>query len=195
MRIWTLLLSASLALSPAMAEAKKYDNKVYIFKVEDDKFSKTLSYAGLREWINPFGGTARNWMLRTWIDKETRNVTHQLYVEISYSGSWRFYQSANNEQAISLPFIPINRSVGSCFAGCSFTEIVGVELSDELLREKALTGFQVKLFAKSGDSLVIDVTRAQIQSQLMTDNQFLPEDRRWTAATIANDQGGGNPTN
>ena len=168
-----------------MAEAKKYDNKVYTFKVEDDRFSNTLSYAGLREWIIPFGGTSRNWMLRTWIDKESRNVTHQLYLEISYSGSWRFYQSANDDEARSLPVVSIKRSVGSCFAGCSFDEVMGVEVTDELLRAKALTGFQIKVFAKSGDSLVIDVTPAQIQSQLVTDNQFLPEDRRWTAATTA----------
>jgi hypothetical protein len=85
--------------------------------------------------------------------------------------------------------VPISRKVDSCFSGCSFTEVVGVEVTDELLRAKALTGFQIKLFAKSGDSLIIDVTPAQIQSQLMTDNQFLPEDRRWVVPSTTQGTG------
>lgn len=182
-RKWAMVLAVLLASTSMSVEAKKYDDKVYIYKVEDDKFSKSLHYVGLQELINPLGGTARRWAIRTWIDKDTKEVTHQLYVIISYFYEWRFYESAADDMANGLHFVSIDRELNGCQGMCSFTETVGVDLTDYTLREKALTGFQVKLFAKSGDSLVIDVTPAQIQSQLLTDNQYLPEDRRWSAPT------------
>jgi hypothetical protein len=85
-------------------------------------------------------------MLRTWIEKDSKIVTHQLYVTISYFNRWRFYQSATDDTANALQFTLINREINNCQDLCSFTETVGVEIADSFLRQKALTGFQVKFF-------------------------------------------------
>lgn len=77
--------------------------------------------------------------VRAFIDKKTGATTFQVYQYISYSGSWRFYTTANYETPMgpdSKPVTVIARNVNSCsaYVGCSFTEHVGFEVSEEMLR-------------------------------------------------------------
>ena len=74
----------------------------HIMGVQDDKFSQNITIAGGAQSVNPFGGTSCIWFIRSWIDKKTYRVTHQLYVDISYRGDWRFFQMAADDRAKAL---------------------------------------------------------------------------------------------
>jgi hypothetical protein len=136
--------------------------------LQDDKFSKSAMFVGPVESKNPFGGTFRMWRLRTWIDKSNLQTTHQLYVDVSYTGNWRFYERASDDHARDLPLSKISQNLGSCSSvlGCDHSETVGIDLSDGQLRAAATTGMEVKLWAHSGDTLILPVTVAQIQAQM-----------------------------
>jgi hypothetical protein len=142
-------------------------------QVSADKFSKQVSFVGPAASVNPFGGTIRLWRLRSWMDRDTKAVTHQLYVNVSYSGDWRWYYRAADDHADDLVTEKIGSSVPSCVAGCTLSETIGVELPDALLRSRASKGFQIKLSAKSGDALILDLTPAMIGSQLRAVDGYL----------------------
>jgi hypothetical protein len=117
------------------------------------------------------------WMIRSFVDKATGTRTHQLYVDVTYSGNWRFYQIASDETATDLPVTVINREVGDCsneLFGCGFSETIGVELPEAALRGHAGTGYQIQQQAKSGHSQVLVVTKEQIQQQFAKIDQLVP---------------------
>lgn len=79
--------------------------------------------------------------LRAFIDKKTGRTDFQVYQYINYGGSWRFYQTANFETPAgpeSKQVTVISRDVGSCSTyGCSFTEHIGFDVAEDLLRSIA----------------------------------------------------------
>ncbi|HJV28862.1 MAG TPA: hypothetical protein VJ673_24515 [Aromatoleum sp.] len=102
--------------------------------------------------------------LRAFIDKKSGKTTFQVYQVIYYQGSgWNFYQSVNFETPngpVSVPVTVIDRSVecsGSRYGGCTYTEHIGFDLDESLLRTIA-AGYQAgqpvawkfKFNAKSG---------------------------------------------
>lgn len=135
-------------------------------QIAGDKFSKEITFVGPAADVNPFGGTTRTWRIRSWLNRDTKTVAHQLYVEINYIGGWRWYSIAANDNAETMPVVKIASQVGSCLGGCIMYETVGIELPTALLRARATTGFQVKLTAQSGDTLVLDVKPNMIGPQL-----------------------------
>lgn len=48
---------------------------------------------------------------------------------------------------------------------CSYTEIFGVSITNEYFKNHP-EGFPIKIYAKSGNTLLIEVTPEQIKSQL-----------------------------
>jgi hypothetical protein len=165
-RFIRLLTAASLvallsATTPASAATEA------VVKVSGDKFSKLITFDGPAIGINPFGGTFRQWNIRSWLDRNTKVTTHQLYVTVSYDGDWRFYDAAADDNANDLAVTKIGTKVVYCSAGsCLVSEFVGVDLPEATLVAKAATGLQIKISAKSGDSLVLDVSPAQITAEL-----------------------------
>lgn len=137
-----------------------------ISRVENDQFSKNITIVGGQQYVNPLGGTFRSWLIRTWIDKKTQKVTHQLYVEISYIGEWKYFQMASDDKATSLHVDRISTHVGNCSGGCSLDEAIGISLSDAELRARLGQGYPIKISAKSGDALIIVVSPEQIRLQL-----------------------------
>lgn len=80
--------------------------------------------------------------LRAFIDKKTGETSFQLYQFITYDGDWRFYQTANFETPAgpdSKPVTVISRDVLSCsaYGGCTFSEHLGLDLPEPLLRQLA----------------------------------------------------------
>ena len=176
------LISCFVGISPSNAQ----QNRVFIYRGTQDNFSREISFPGLQNSKNNFLAlTSQYWQIRGWVDKQSREVAYQLYIDASYSGDWQFYERAANDQAQDLEVKQISRTVGSCSYGCRLTEILGVSLTEEVLVAKALTGFQIKVFGRSGGSFILDVTPAQIQSALLTANQFIPEDRQWKSPTAS----------
>jgi hypothetical protein len=138
-------------------------------QVESDQFSKDITLTGVGVLINPLGGTVRKWFIRSWINKDTHAVSHQLYVSISYTGDWKFFQWAADDTSKTLEVVKIDSHVDSCsggFLGCDLSETVGITLDDATLRGRATQGYQIKLSAKSGDALILDISPEQITKQL-----------------------------
>jgi len=140
-------------------------------RVKDDEFSKSVTFLG----VEMHNGDLGHHLLRSWKDKKTGVVTHQLYVSDNYrkstSESWKFYRGARDEEANDLKFVTINRDVNCqslryAESYCSFYETFGVMLDESFLRQKADAGFRIKALAKSGEDEVFTVTPQAIQQQL-----------------------------
>jgi len=171
MRAWLGFTAALVLLTSGVpADAAPRAPEV---QVTTDQFSRDVTFLGPPQIINPFGGTIRSYRLRSWVNKETKAVEHQLYVEISYIGSWRWYVAAADDTAQELTVRQIASNVSSCSFGCSLSETVGIALSDETLRRRAATGMQIKISSRSGDALIIDLSAVQIGLQLSAIDRYL----------------------
>jgi hypothetical protein len=129
--------------------------------------SPVVVIVGPADDLNPYGGTYRKWLLRSFVNKRTRTVTTQLYVEIGYVGGWRRYSIAQ-DTATHLSVDRIGSRVDTCFGKgvCSLDETVGIQLDDAQLQSHALMGYTVRISAKSGESLTIRIEPEQIHAQL-----------------------------
>ena len=157
-----LLLTFSL---PALAEVADKDLKIQ--GIENDKFSREITIKGSVDYKNPFGGTFRSWFIRSFYNKQTHIASHQLYVDISYFGSWAFYEYADDEDAKSLKLTSISKNLENCSGLCSFSETVIVDLDEATLMSKMKNGYEIKLSAKDGDSFVLKVSSEQIRAQML----------------------------
>lgn len=94
-------------------------------------------------------------------------ITHQIYVTIEYGDDWQYFNSANFLGGEPLEIDVISRDVLYCNSyGCNFKEIIGIDVPDERFRKFATTGMNIKLYAKSGHTRVINVTPNYIQGHL-----------------------------
>jgi hypothetical protein len=136
-------------------------------RIHDDQFDDSATILGKEMSEIPFGGVAKLWYIRSFVDKKTGAVGHQLYIWTRYSGDWHFYQAGADDQAHKLPFVQIDRHVNDCHEyDCSFTEIFGLMLQDQTLRRQAVSGFAVKVWAKDGTTIILPVEPGQIEPQL-----------------------------
>jgi hypothetical protein len=145
-------------------------------QVTSDQFESKITLLGSAEAVNPFGGTFRLWRIRSWVDKTTHAVSHQLYVEISYSGGWQYYSFASDDTAKDLNVSKISSNVGSCSGGsCSLSEVVGVELDDATLRARQSGGYPIKLKAQSGDWIILTISPAQIALKMAAVDKYVKD--------------------
>lgn len=133
---------------------------------KDDQFTASATIAGTKQFENPFGGVFKEWFIRSFVDKKTGVVSHQLYVNTHYFGEWHFYESGADDTAAILPFLQIDRHVGNCGGMCDFDETFALTLQDSVLRARAASGFAVKVSAKDGTSFILQVSPGQIKPQL-----------------------------
>ncbi len=171
-----------------IVEKEKEKEKV---QISDSGFEKEITFMGLVKTYKTHEGLERleqaieraghkmypnnYYFIRSWLIKNTGAVIHQLYVSYGYTGADSKYVdwcSANDENANTLNVVSIskNRAVDSSYGMIpyKFIEIVGVELSNELLKANKNTGFRVKLKSKksTNSDRVISVTAEQIAAQL-----------------------------
>jgi hypothetical protein len=146
--------------------------------VAGDQFSQVATFSGTKLFDNPFGGVFKEWFIRSFVDKRTGGVSHQLYIHTSYTpflgGSWHFYESGADDTARSLPFVQIDRTVESCSGTtCTYDETFALTLEDSVLRARAATGFAIKVSAHDGASFILQVPPGQIQPQLAAIDDYL----------------------
>jgi hypothetical protein len=121
--------------------------------------------------------------LRAFIDKKTGATQFQVYQYISYGGSWRFYHTANYEAPNgpeSQPVTVIDRSVDSCSTyGCSFTEHIGFDVPEALLRWVAArytaqpgSIWRFKIGSKAGGDWQDGMATAEVAGLLAAVDQF-----------------------
>ncbi|HKW52842.1 MAG TPA: hypothetical protein VJO12_04060 [Stellaceae bacterium] len=135
--------------------------------VEDDEFSKEVVIMGWGLYANPLTTDIYHlWRLRSFVDKQTHQVRHQIYVEIHYEDEYQYFNSAADDTARDLPLLVIDLSSTCPRSTCMHYETIGVAIDDATLRARAAQGFRVKLSARRGSTLILLISPTQIGLQL-----------------------------
>jgi PDZ domain len=117
------------------------------------------------------------------IDKKTGEKSLQVHAEISYGGSWRFYESASFQSANgprSAPTIHISKEAVNCSVGdCLYTEHVAFPIDEESLRQLATAHMPAKpvmwtykLVPKSGPTYAAALSSAEITGFLAKVDEY-----------------------
>ena len=147
------------------------------YQITDDKFEPRITVVSPAAQAGP----GEVFMLRSYVDKQTKAVTHQLYAEIDYQApDWRFYNAAYDDRTHEHEFIAIEQKVGECLApslltpgGCEHIETFGASLSDADMLDFAKSGVSFKFVSKSGFSEVIDFKEGFFAGQLSVLNAYV----------------------
>lgn len=96
---------------------------------------------------------------------------HYLYLSLTYSGGWRFYNAVTDTDAKSYRLTEVSRDVNGCEASigvtnCSYTEDVNILLPYAKLEQAAVEGLKLRLTGKSVDKTIIDIPAKVIQGYL-----------------------------
>jgi len=142
--------------------------------VRDDQFLPYREYISgiMRENAPLFsGGTNRDdEMLIGHVEKKDGAKSFGVQVVLNYDEDIRRqFQSARNNKAQELKFIPIQRIRSACShrtGSCLFKEIVKVLIPEQDLRTAGPEGYPIKLFARSGDTAVVNIPKPVIVSLL-----------------------------
>ncbi len=114
----------------------------------------------------PFLGVPETnfYCLRSFVDSQTGETQHQLYVSDSYSGAERRWKAARNDAGSPLRFIEIGRNEITCDGGCSYLEEFAAVIPESEFRASP-QGLTVVFLAGSGAEKRISVSGAQISAQ------------------------------
>lgn len=161
-----LLLTACASMMPAPIQQRFEAGLLTVPEVTGTQFEPSLTILGVQRPVPD--AKISYYYLRSFVTRNTREVVHQLYVSHYYWDEWMFWESARGDDARELPFTGISSKVESCVggAGCSHTEIFGIAIDDALLRAKRGLGYSVKIYSRSGRTMVLAVTPEQIGKQL-----------------------------
>ena len=103
--------------------------------------------------------------LRSFLDRQTGETAHQLYVADSYFGAKRGWQGAHDAAGNALPFTHIGTDEISCDNGCSYAEEFAATIPAAALRASA-RGLAVTFTARSGATMTIVLSGEAIANQL-----------------------------
>ncbi len=98
--------------------------------VKDDAFSRTIEFDGAISRNDPLFGDSIDFNLRSWMDRSTHAVKHQLYVDIYYQGgARRHYEFCGGQYGRRAQHVvQIDHSQTRC-KDCQRNETVGITLS------------------------------------------------------------------
>jgi len=144
----TMMTGVSMAESRADKAVRKLsaltpDNVAERVTLKDDDLTAQAMFTTVpiyQETGGLFSGEPNDSFLRAFVDKRTGQVTWQVYTTINYTGpSWQFYEVANYQTSQGITQVPvtvIDRDVSDCarLDGCSYTEQLGFNLTDEVIR-------------------------------------------------------------
>jgi hypothetical protein len=115
----------------------------------------------------PFLGVPETnfYCLRSFLDRQTGETRHQLYVSDSYSGAERRWDAARDGSGHPLRVLEITRHQITCDGGCSYTEEFAADIPESELRANP-NGLKVTVAAQSGAEKTITISGSQIAAQL-----------------------------
>jgi hypothetical protein len=160
-----LIALAGCAAAGAPSPAAENPNAA---KVTPQQGGKFIVVAGpKRRHAEPYLGIAStNFdLLRSFIDTRTGAVAHQLYVQDSYGGATRHWNTARLATGQTLRFIPITTSEVTCENGCSYAEEFAAALPEPLLRSSR-QGFAVVFASRLGNEKTVAIPADLIATQL-----------------------------
>lgn len=103
--------------------------------------------------------------LRSFVDLQTGEAAHQLYVSDSYFGAERGWNGARDSAGSPLQFVQISHDEISCDAGCSYVEEFAAILPETKLRASP-GGLAVTFLSPSGEQKTIVISGDRIAAQL-----------------------------
>jgi hypothetical protein len=159
-------LTACAQAPPAEAPAKPSAGAVA--PARGDIPSRFVGLIGTRaQHAPPFLGVPETnfYCLRSFLDRQTGETRHQLYVSDSYSGPERRWDAAREGGGRSLRFLEITRHQITCDGGCSYTEEFAADIPESELRANP-KGLKVTFSAQSGTEKTIPISGSQITAQL-----------------------------
>ncbi len=120
-----------------------------------------------RQHAGPFLGVPGTnfYTLRSWVDRQNGESTHQLYVSDSYAGPPRDWNAARDTQGRPLRLIPIGRNEITCQPNCSYAEEFAAAIPEPELRN-SIGGLTVVFAARSGSEKTITVPGELVKAQL-----------------------------
>lgn len=143
-----------------------------------DKFSNEVTILGVQVLDNPLMSFEKeHWYLRSFVNPTTRNATHQLYAELTYADDQRngaYFAADDHARPYRVDLI-YREGCGRHGASdiCVRDDTIGIDVPEATLRGYAAQGFDMKIEAQSGYSVVLSVTPEMINAQLYAANQIL----------------------
>ncbi len=168
------ILTASFGLALAAcaqtppAEAPAQPGAAAVAPASEDTPSRFVGLIGTRaQHAPPFLGVPETnfYCLRSFIDRQTGETRHQLYVSDSYSGPERRWDAARDGAGHAMRFLEITRHQITCDGGCSYVEEFAADIPESELRANP-NGLKVTFAAQSGAEKTITISGSQITAQL-----------------------------
>ena len=168
------VLAASLGLALAAcaqappAEAPAQPSAAAPAPARENPPSRFVGLIGTRaQHAPPFLGVPETnfYCLRSFLDRQTGETRHQLYVSDSYSGPERHWDAARDGGGRALRFLEITQHEITCDGGCSYTEEFAADIPESELRANP-QGLRVTFNAQSGTEKTITISGSQITAQL-----------------------------
>jgi hypothetical protein len=115
----------------------------------------------------PFLGVSDTnfYCLRSFLDRQTGETAHQLYVSDSYFGDERGWNGAHDAAGNALPFIAIGINKITCDDGCAYAEEFAAMIPASAL-QAGTQGLAVTFTARSGNTMTIRLAGDEIANQL-----------------------------
>ena len=158
----------------ARIEAEKVAKYAEKVKVSDSNSDNQIKFTGSEISKSKKRGILldnydfQDYFLRGWKDKSNGLIQHQLYLSVKYtSDNWRNYFSASFSNGSQVDITLIKRGTDSCSAStCDYTEIMELNLSDDLLRSNMEKGFSISFNSKSSVTNKITIPSDYIKGYL-----------------------------
>ena len=158
-----------------------------VVPAREDTSSRFIGLIGTKEQhAPPFLGVPETnfYCLRSFVDRQTGETRHQLYVSDSYSGAERGWDAARDGDGQMLRFFEITRYRITCDSGCSYAEEFAADIPESVLRTNQ-RGLKVVFSAHSGAEKTITVSAAQITAQLAAIDATQSAVRQTSPAALA----------
>lgn len=160
------VLTACAQTPPAEAPAQPSAGAVALAR--GDIPSRFVGLIGTRaQHAPPFLGVPETnfYCLRSFLDRQTGETRHQVYVSDSYSGPERHWDAARDGGGRTLRVLEITRHQITCDGGCAYTEEFAADIPESELRANP-NGLKVTFGAQSGTEKTIPISGSQITAQL-----------------------------
>jgi hypothetical protein len=165
--LFAILLGAALAAC-AQSPSRQTPTHNGATATADDPPPRFIGVIGTREPHSPpFLGVRETnfYVLRSFLDSQTGETLHQLYVSDSYSGTERHWNGARDGAGHPLRFLEISQHEIACQGGCAYVEEFAADIPEGELRANP-EGLRVTFTAHSGDEKTVVISGSQIAAQL-----------------------------
>jgi hypothetical protein len=177
--------TAVLAKDPALLSLsmEHFRDTATVINGQQDPKLTISTQNGFVEHSGPMHMVWHDEFLSADIDKKTGEKSFQVHQEISYGGTWRYYETANLQSATgprSTPAVHISKEAANCSVGdCLYTEHVAFPIDEEVLRQLALAHvpakpviWSYKLIPKSGPVYTGGLSSAEIAGFLAKVDEY-----------------------